>query len=307
MAVQATSATGGYLSPVGAPVPEDGALDAIVQAFVAGVTRLPGNLVRPRWQLHPPSMPEVGTNWCALGIIDEEGPGGQIISQHWAQANNGLGQTFSVEFDIVTFLASFYGPGARGYAKLFRDGVMIAQNREKLQLLGIALVEMPRQMMFIPEIVNLQTQRRADIRFRLNIPSSRTWEIENLLTAQATIFADDGSSVSITVSEQHNASYPAPGAVLSWVELQALFPPGQLYLNGGIVMAKPGSNLPTFLPYGPGVPWSNIGGIQDGDGVMQLSALGWNAASPTWTIGLPTVEPDVAGYVFLDGLIFQVS
>src|SRR4051812_9766277 len=53
------SSTGGYLSPVVASSAlQDAALDALLQQMVAGITGLPGNMVRPRWQPVTPKQPE---------------------------------------------------------------------------------------------------------------------------------------------------------------------------------------------------------------------------------------------------------
>ena len=49
-----TSATGGYLAGQLAPLADD-ELDDAIQAAVASISGLPGDLVRPRWQPAGPS------------------------------------------------------------------------------------------------------------------------------------------------------------------------------------------------------------------------------------------------------------
>lgn len=48
------SATGGYLSPLDIPEPEeDTALEDVLQRWLVGITRLAGERIRPRWQPTP--------------------------------------------------------------------------------------------------------------------------------------------------------------------------------------------------------------------------------------------------------------
>ena len=191
------SSTGGYLTPTSAPPPEDYDLDAILQSVVVGCTGLPANLVRPRFQLIPPAQPENTTSWCAIGVVDEV-PDSNIISRHDGSAD---GSTKTQTTVTVQVMASFYGPAARGNAALLRDGLMVAQNREALQLQGIALMEMPGAIRFLGEISNQQTIRWADVSFRLRVPYTRVWAILNLLSAQGEILTDVGESDDILVTD----------------------------------------------------------------------------------------------------------
>src|ERR1022692_10145 len=90
---------GAFLAPTsGFLNAEDDALDALLQGLVVGVTAIPGNLVRPRWQPVPPPQPDQNTNWCAIGVVDEE-PEPNVSTVHTA-AGNGFSTTY--ENDIVT-------------------------------------------------------------------------------------------------------------------------------------------------------------------------------------------------------------
>lgn len=198
-----TSATGGFLSPSSPPPPEDDALDAILQACVAGVTGLPGHLVRPRWQPKPPIQPEADIDWCAVGLVDED-PEFNISIVHDGQADGGRGQSISYDNDILTVLSSFYGPCARGYAKRFRTGMMIAQNRETLFHAGIGLVEIPGKSIFLPDIVNTKTLRRVDISMRLRRHTALTWPILNLIGFKGTIVNDDRASTPLRTPHSLN-------------------------------------------------------------------------------------------------------
>ena len=184
----ADSSTGGFLSPTSALPAEDDALDTILQGLVVGVVALPGNLVRPRWQPVPPTQPEAGTDWCAIGVVDED-PEPNISLPH---TGAGDGFSTSIDNDIVTVLASFYGPNARGNAKILRTGLMIPQNREFLFSTGLALMEIPGKSRFLPDLVNQQTLRRVDIQMRFRRRTQLNWAILNLKQMQGQIVTDNG-------------------------------------------------------------------------------------------------------------------
>ena len=181
-----TSATGGFIAPSGGSIVEDNALDTILQALVVGVTSLPANLVRPRWQPVPPVMPEETTDWAAVGVIEETSQSA-VAEIH---IPDGLGSSVSLDTDELSVMVSFYGPNARGKAKLLRTGLMIAQNRESLYGTGMQLIGVPGVSTFVPEIISQTTYRRVDITFRLRRETVLTWPIENILTAPVTATRD---------------------------------------------------------------------------------------------------------------------
>lgn len=187
------SSTGGFLAPSSGQPPEDAALDAILQALVVGVTGLVGNLVRPRWQPKPPAQPEPNVDWCAIGVVDED-PEPNIALAH---SGDGNGSSTSFDNDIVSVLASFYGPTARGNAKRLRTGLMIAQNRETLLANGLALMEIPGKTIFVPEIFNNQTVRRADLPIRFRRRTAMVWPIDNIVEFQGSIATEDGNGVAM--------------------------------------------------------------------------------------------------------------
>ena len=187
-----TSATAGFLAPSSGLPPEDQALDELLQALVVGVCGLPGALVRPRWQSRPPPVPEPTTDFCAIGVLSEHSE--PNISLVHTSNSAAYPQGFSTSFDqdVVTVMASFYGPTARGNAKLLRTGLMIAQNRETLYNSGLALMEMPGDTTFLPEIVNNQTLRRADITIMFRRRTALVWPILNIVEMVGTLESDHG-------------------------------------------------------------------------------------------------------------------
>lgn len=182
----ADSSTGGFLAPSVAPPADDDALDAVLQALVVGIVGLDPNLVRPRWQEQPPPVPEPSVDWVSIGVIDEQ-PEPNISQSH---VSAGDGSTISYDVDIVTVLASFYGPTVRGLGKRLRTGIMIPQNRETLYNSGLALMEMPGNLTFIPEEINNQTLRRADLQLRFRRRTTIVWPILNIVEVVGTIASD---------------------------------------------------------------------------------------------------------------------
>jgi hypothetical protein len=193
-----SSASGGYLAPSSALPPEDDAFDAIIQALVVGITALPGNLVRPRWQPVALAQPEAGTNWCAIGVTEEDPQEGRPAITHDGAASGGLGADTLQVNDEVEVLASFYGPNARSFANLFRDGLMLPQNREALEFPPPSgntqqiyrIIQMPSPARFVPELVNQITVRRVDVSFRVKRANITVWPVENILSVDVELITE---------------------------------------------------------------------------------------------------------------------
>lgn len=177
-----TSATGGYLPPDGTLLPaEDDDLDAIFQKAIAGITGLPGSMVRPRWQPVPPKQPEPSVNWCALGVTVQTPDAGPYI-EHIA---DGDGKDRSNRHEDIEVLASFYGPAAQEYASRLRDGFGIPQNNEEINAAGVFFVD-SGPIRPAPELVNQQWIRRRDIALTFRRKVSREYAVLNVQSATVT-------------------------------------------------------------------------------------------------------------------------
>ena len=195
----APNGPGAFLAPLSSAPAEDAALDAILQSLVVGVTALPGPLVRPRWQAIPPPIPEITVDWAAIGVTEETTePNVDTLHQATGGPIDGLSTT--LEWTELTVSCSFYGPNARGNAKLLRAGLMVAQNRETLYRQDLALKAIPGPTTFLGEIVNQQTYRRVDISFVLRRTVTRTWPVDNILSMHGTIYTDDGATEPVAAS-----------------------------------------------------------------------------------------------------------
>lgn len=180
-----TSATGGPLGPTSPPPADDLDLDTIIGTLIAGVTGLPGDMVRPRWQETQPRVPDVTETWVAVGVTATMADDTPSQIHH----SEGDGYTILRTFYRLSVLASFYGPKGDAYAKLVRDSFYIGQNREAMRAAGLNLVDFDT-IRRVPEIKATQTLRRSDLPFRLSQSIERRYEIRNILQAAGTIRAD---------------------------------------------------------------------------------------------------------------------
>ncbi|MFL9943733.1 phage neck terminator protein [Paraburkholderia graminis] len=180
------SGTGGYLSPaVASPPLEDDALTAIFQQMIVGITALPGNMVRPRWQPNPPKQPEPTVNWCALGVSVQTPDDGPAIVHN----GTGNGSDTYIRHEQIDVLASFYGPNAMQNAQLLSDGLAIPQNLEQLKASDMNSVD-TGQIRAAPDLINEQWVRRFDIQLTFRRKITRTYAVLNILTAQGTVQTD---------------------------------------------------------------------------------------------------------------------
>ncbi|MBO2926654.1 phage neck terminator protein [Metapseudomonas otitidis] len=179
-----TSATGGYLAPVGAPAC-DTDLEDILQAMVVGITGMPGRMVRPRWQPGNPKQPEPTTDWCAIGVTETVQDANPAITHD----PNGQGVDVYVRHQELRVLATFYGPAAQGYAQRLADGITIPQNGEALRAQGFSFIE-ALPPIAVPELVNQQWVRRYDMTLRLRRKTERTYPVLNILSADP-VFSSD--------------------------------------------------------------------------------------------------------------------
>lgn len=184
------SSAAGYITPLVAPG-YDAALDAILQGAVVGITGLPGNLVRPRWQPEPPIQPDFNTDWCALGVTRST-PDVFSYDRHDPIGNGGNGQTFVEEDELLTVLHSFYGPDSSLNCELFRKGLMITQNRDVLASNGIYLVEV-QEAIILPALLKEKWVRRVDATVIYRRRTSTSYAILNLQQSQVTIGNDSFS------------------------------------------------------------------------------------------------------------------
>lgn len=183
-----TSGTLGYLAPT-SPLPEDDdVLSAILHDFVVGVTGLGTNLVFPRWQAQPPTMPPANVNWAAIGVTLYD------TVYLWPEMRHFDGYSVQIEEQTLDVIATFYGPGSGSLASLFRSGLTVRQNLDKIGTFGIKLHRIGA-ITRVPELINTQYIPRSDVSFHLIRELTRTYNILNIIEAAPTLISDTGYSV----------------------------------------------------------------------------------------------------------------
>ena len=181
-----TSATGGFLSPLSTPAPlEDQALADFFQQYVAGITGIAGNLVRPRWQAEPPNIPQVGVTWASIGVMSREAD----VFAYTEHSPAGNGSDKLQRHEIFNMLVSFYGDNADSMMSSFRDGMQIAQNREILTLNNMGLMS-SEDIIAVPSIIKEKWLYRVDMRFKIKRQILRTYSVETLLSADIKLYED---------------------------------------------------------------------------------------------------------------------
>lgn len=192
------STTGGYLSPA-APPPTDIGIEDFIQAYLVGISGLPGTMVRPRFQRVVPKQPEPQVNWCAFGIsrtASDAGPAfvhevNEGLSLITGDALVGLdqvpvsvletddGRDTLLRHGDVDVLLSFYGPDAYAYAELTRDNASVPQNSEQLRAFRMGFVG-TGDIIQAPDLVNQQWVHRYDMSMSLRRQTVRTYPVLNL-------------------------------------------------------------------------------------------------------------------------------
>ncbi len=192
-----TSATGGPLAPSSPAPADDLDLDVVLQVVIAGLTGLPREIILPRWQPEQPRIPDVGVNWCAVGVTEE------TPFDTPALIHNGAGDGSSTlrGTSRLEVLASFYGPKSNGYARLVADMLWVGQNREYLVQNGLALRDVGT-LRRVPEIIATQARRRTDLPITLTRVYDRTLPILNVRQAVGTLIAADVGATSPTVTTE---------------------------------------------------------------------------------------------------------
>jgi hypothetical protein len=189
--VSNTSATGGYLLPAPSPAPLEGqALLDFVQAWVVGITNLPGDLVRPYWQSEPPNVPTAGTAWCAFRVTTR--PSDEYPFVGFQSGSD----TYEMQrHETLDVLASFYDLGSGGLADQLaaqlRDGAMVAQNREPLTAAGMGLTRTGTPTA-VPVLLKQRWQYRVDLEVVLRREIQRSYPVETLESVAGDLYTDTG-------------------------------------------------------------------------------------------------------------------
>lgn len=190
-----TSAAPGYLRPDPSSFEKaDQELRVFLQGLIVGMTGIAGSLVRPRWQPEPPSTPDYGIDWAAVGVTAKN----PDRFAHVGHISSGEGQDQVYRNEILSVLVSFYGPNAERNADMMSLGFQVSQNRDQLQVNGYGLVEVENTTT-IPELVNERWLMRVDLPFSLRRAQVATYNVLNLQGAQVDI-EDESTEVNLNIA-----------------------------------------------------------------------------------------------------------
>jgi hypothetical protein len=171
---------------------------------IMGISGLPPDRVRPRWDYANPEMPEHEVDWAAVGVTDVRGDF-DGFQERDPSANDGDGATYLHMNELITVMCSFYGANGGMYLRRVRDGLKIPQNLDALKKQRIAFVgEIGSRN--ANELVNRYWYRRRDLTLQFNRRVMYEYGIYNLLSAQADLHAEssingDEIAVHIEVNE----------------------------------------------------------------------------------------------------------
>lgn len=183
------SASGGYLLPSTEPT-YDTALEDLFQTVIVGITGLPGNLVRPRYQKDPPNQPGFDVDWASFGVYVEEDMWDAFRTLHPDGSYTIEGQ------ELIRLKVAFYGPSFSVISRRWRDGMKIGQNRDALAAQKIAFVDFDPTAV-VPALLKQQWVKKADVNARFHRWAVRTYPVLSLVSADVDI---DNESYHTSVS-----------------------------------------------------------------------------------------------------------
>lgn len=212
-----TSATGGFLTPSSSNALEDEPLRVFFQQMVSGITGIDGTMVRPRWQAEPPSMPQFGSDWAAIGVTKRTRDVNSYQTHKSVSDDNGnnIGTDYVHRTEVLDVLCSFYGPNCEAKSELLSMGLELEQNRETMQLAGYGLVCVEDASM-MADLFNERWVTRIDLPFQIRRAQLYQYPVLDLEGAQATIIEGTGGvSDTITVSLQPSFGFNVQGSNIS--------------------------------------------------------------------------------------------
>lgn len=180
--MSADSSQAGYLQGT-SQRPYDEVLEDLFQRVIVGITGLPGNLVRPRYQVNPATLPQFDVDWASFNVYVEPtqwNPSKTIVDD----------LTYLVEgMELLRVTVSFFGPHFQEMERRWRDGIQLSQNRDELTAAGIVFIEFADPVT-VTTLLKERWAKRVDVRGTFHRWASREYKVRTILSADGTIHAD---------------------------------------------------------------------------------------------------------------------
>jgi hypothetical protein len=201
------------LTPVYGPVLEGGTLYDFIQAWVAGVSGLPGDLVRVAYAAEPPNPPSAGTCWAAITVQPREAPPFAQVTR------TGVDQATLYRHETLELLCSFFDLGATpsdgfggeadAYASVMRDGILVEQNRWVLQNNGWGVLTYG-ELTPVPVLLKERWNYRVDLKIRMVREIRRAYAVPDLAVATVGIAGQEAGVATppLTVDAPPAVTYP---------------------------------------------------------------------------------------------------
>lgn len=160
-------------------LPKNLTLTQFLQTVFVGISGLPGDLVRPRWQPNPPKRPEIETNWMGVAIMNSVPDANAYTDTKLVESTVAYE---SQRNEILEIGCSVYGPEAIENYGLIRDGFQIPNNLAALNAANMGIVEVGR-MQSLPEFFNERWWNRVECSVFIRRKIQREYPIPTLISA----------------------------------------------------------------------------------------------------------------------------
>ena len=176
-----------YVGPVSPEsLPRGLSLTDFLQTVFVGISGLPGNLVRPKWQPEPPKQPDIFTDWMAFGI-NGTNPDFSAYVNSLPDGSMGLQRNEDLSIGL-----SIYGPKAVETYGMIADGFQIPENRIALFQANIGYTDISDGLQ-VPDLVNQRWVVRVECTVYLKREVRRTYPVLSFVSARGVIYVPDVS------------------------------------------------------------------------------------------------------------------
>ena len=185
------SRTSGVLRPLSKN--NTGEVETRLRSFVSQITGIDLKLVRKRWLPKPGTQPAIGIDWCAVGVTGVRTLGTPFIKGKRGDIDDPLsGDVTSESHQVLTCVATFYGPNAAENADLLRSGLLIEQNNSWFQSQGLTVVGVDENIQHLPDFQLQQWIDRYDVTFKVGRMLLRTYGVRTLVSADFVLNTEKG-------------------------------------------------------------------------------------------------------------------